>query len=363
MSEILASLEVELGERSYPIHIGQRLIDDGALIRPFIPSAQVMIVTNDVVAPLYLERLERALEGLQVESVVLPDGEQYKNLETLNRIFDALLEKRFDRGCTLVALGGGVVGDMTGFAAACYQRGVHFIQVPTTLLSQVDSSVGGKTGVNHPLGKNMIGAFYQPRAVIIDIDTLDTLPDRELSAGLAEVIKYGLIDDPEFFAWLEENMEALRRREPAALAHAIERSCADKAAIVAEDEREAGRRALLNLGHTFGHAIETGMGYGEWLHGEAVGAGMCMAARLSQRLGWMPAEEVARVERLVAAAGLPTQPPPLGADRFEALMAVDKKVQSGQLRLVLLRGIGAAVVTGDFSRQALRELLEEEAGA
>jgi len=363
MSEILASLEVELGERSYPIHIGQRLLDDGALIRPFIPSAQVMIVTNDVVAPLYLERLERALEGLQVESVVLPDGEQYKNLETLNRIFDALLEKRFDRGCTLVALGGGVVGDMTGFAAACYQRGVHFIQVPTTLLSQVDSSVGGKTGVNHPLGKNMIGAFYQPRAVIIDIDTLDTLPDRELSAGLAEVIKYGLIDDPEFFAWLEENMEALRRREPAALAHAIERSCADKAAIVAEDEREAGKRALLNLGHTFGHAVETGMGYGEWLHGEAVGAGMCMAARLSQRLGWMPAEEVARVERLVAAAGLPIQPPPLGADRFEALMAVDKKVQGGQLRLVLLRGIGAAVVTGDFSRQALRELLEEEAGA
>jgi 3-dehydroquinate synthase len=363
MSEILASLEVDLGERSYPIHIGQRLIDDGALIRPFIPSAQVMIVTNDVVAPLYLERLERALEGLQVESVVLPDGEQYKNLETLNRIFDALLEKRFDRGCTLAALGGGVVGDMTGFAAACYQRGVNFIQVPTTLLSQVDSSVGGKTGVNHPLGKNMIGAFYQPRAVIIDIDTLDTLPDRELSAGLAEVIKYGLINDPEFFAWLEENMEALRRREPAALAHAIERSCADKAAIVAEDEREAGRRALLNLGHTFGHAIEPGMGYGQWLHGEAVGAGMCMAARLSRRLGWMPAEEVARVERLVAAAGLPTQPPPLGADRFEALMAVDKKVQSGQLRLVLLRGIGAAVVTGDFSRQALRELLEEEAGA
>ncbi|HHH12933.1 MAG TPA: 3-dehydroquinate synthase [Thiolapillus brandeum] len=359
----MASLEVDLGERSYPIHIGQRLIDDGDLIRPFILSAQVMIVTNETVGPLYLERLRAALSGLQVESVVLPDGEQYKNLEILNRIFDALLEKRFDRGCTLVALGGGVVGDMTGFAAACYQRGVNFIQVPTTLLSQVDSSVGGKTGVNHPLGKNMIGAFYQPKAVIIDIDTLNTLPDRELSAGLAEVIKYGLINDPEFFAWLEENMEALRRREPAALAHAIERSCADKAAIVAEDEREAGRRALLNLGHTFGHAIETGMGYGQWLHGEAVGAGMCMAARLSQRLGWMPAEEVARVERLVAAAGLPIQPPPLGADRFEALMAVDKKVQSGQLRLVLLRGIGTAVVTGDFSRQTLRELLEEEAGA
>lgn len=363
MSRILASLGVELGERSYPIHIGQQLIDDGELIRPFVRSRQVMIVSNEVVAPLYLARLEQALEGLQVESVVLPDGEQYKNLETLNLIFDALLEKRFDRGCTLVALGGGVVGDMTGFAAACYQRGVDFIQVPTTLLSQVDSSVGGKTGVNHPLGKNMIGAFYQPRAVIIDIDTLNTLPDRELSAGLAEVIKYGLINDPEFFTWLEENMEALRARRPEALAYAIERSCADKAAIVAEDEREAGKRALLNLGHTFGHAIETGMGYGEWLHGEAVGAGMCMAARLSHRLGWMSAEEVARVEGLVASAGLPVAPPPLGAERFEALMAVDKKVQAGQLRLVLLHGIGRAVVTDDFSRQALRELLEEEAGA
>ena len=360
---LLASLTVDLGERSYPIHIGQGLLDDGQCIGERIPSRQVMIVTNDVVAPLYLERLQAALAGLEVAAVILPDGEKYKNLETLDRIYDALLEKRFDRGCTLVALGGGVVGDMTGFAAATYQRGVHFVQVPTTLLSQVDSSVGGKTGVNHPLGKNMIGAFYQPRAVIIDIDTLNTLPDRELSAGLAEVIKYGLINDPEFFAWLEENMAALRRREPAPLAHAIERSCADKAAIVAEDEREAGKRALLNLGHTFGHAIETGMGYGEWLHGEAVGAGMCMAARLSQRLGWMPAEEVERVERLVAAAGLPTKPPPLGADRFEALMAVDKKVQAGQLRLVLLEGIGAAVVTADFSRQALHELLEEEAGA
>jgi len=360
MARTLATLRVELGDRSYPIHIGQQLIDEGELIRPFVRSGQVMIVSNEVVAPFYLERLERSLEGLQVESVVLPDGEQYKNLETLNRIFDALLESRFDRGCTLVALGGGVVGDMTGFAAACYQRGVDFIQVPTTLLSQVDSSVGGKTGVNHPLGKNMIGAFYQPQAVIIDIDTLNTLPDRELSAGLAEVIKYGLIDDPEFFGWLEANMEALRQRQPEALAHAIERSCADKAAIVAEDEREAGRRALLNLGHTFGHAIETGMGYGEWLHGEAVGAGMCMAARLSHRLGWMSAEEMARVERLVAAAGLPTDPPRLGVDRFEALMAVDKKVQAGKLRLVLLRGIGSAVVTGDFSRETLRQLLEEE---
>ena len=362
MSSILASLEVDLGERSYPIHIGQGLLDEGGFFRPFVDSGQVMIVSNEVVAPLYLERLERALEGLRVASVVLPDGEEFKNLETLNLVFDALLENRFDRGCTLVALGGGVVGDMTGFAAATYQRGVDFIQVPTTLLSQVDSSVGGKTGVNHPLGKNMIGAFHQPKAVIIDIDTLSTLPDRELSAGLAEVIKYGLIEDEAFFGWLEGKMAALRRREPAALAHAIERSCADKAAVVAEDEREAGKRALLNLGHTFGHAIETGMGYGEWLHGEAVGAGMCMAARLSRRLGWMSPEEVARVERLVDAAGLPTRPPALGADRFEALMAVDKKVQGGQLRLVLLRGIGKAVVTADFSRRALRELLQEEVG-
>ena len=360
-SALLASLEVDLGERSYPIRIGQRLIDDGDLIRPFIPSSQVMVVTNEPAGPLYLERLQAALSGLQVASVVLPDGEQYKNLETLNQIYDALLEKRFDRGCTLVALGGGVVGDMTGFAAATYQRGVNFIQVPTTLLSQVDSSVGGKTGVNHPLGKNMIGAFYQPKAVIIDIDTLDTLPDRELSAGLAEVIKYGLINDPEFFHWLEQNTEALRRREPGALAHAIERSCADKAAIVAEDEREAGRRALLNLGHTFGHAIETGMGYGRWLHGEAVGAGMCMAARFSHRLGWMAAGEVARVEQLVAAAGLPTAPPELGAERFEALMAVDKKVQGGRLRMVLLHGIGKAEVTADFPSEALHQFLQEAA--
>ncbi len=360
-STLLASLTVDLGERGYPIHIGQQLLDDGELIRSFIPSSQVMIVTNETVGPLYLERLRAALSGQQVESVVLPDGEQYKNLEILNRIFDALLERRFDRGCTLAALGGGVVGDMTGFAAACYQRGVNFIQVPTTLLSQVDSSVGGKTGVNHPLGKNMIGAFYQPKAVIIDIDTLNTLPDRELSAGLAEVIKYGLINDPEFFRWLEQNMESLRRREPGALAHAIERSCADKAAIVAEDEREAGRRALLNLGHTFGHAIETGMGYGQWLHGEAVGAGMCMAARFSHLLGWMKEDEVARVERLVAAAGLPTAPPKLGAERFEALMAVDKKVQGGRLRLVLLHGIGKAEVTADFPPDALHQFLQEAA--
>ncbi len=360
MGRVLTSLQVDLGARSYPIHIGQGLLDDADLIRPFVRGHQVMIVSNDVVAPLYLERLQQAFEGFDCASVVLPDGESHKTLDTMERIYTALLERRFDRGCTLVALGGGVVGDMTGFAAATYQRGVDFIQVPTTLLAQVDSSVGGKTGVNHPLGKNMIGAFHQPRAVIIDIDTLNTLPDRELSAGLAEVIKYGLIDDPEFFEWLEGQMAALRARRPEALAHAIERSCADKAAVVAQDEREAGRRALLNLGHTFGHAIETGMGYGEWLHGEAVGAGMCMAARFSHQLGWLEAEAVERITRLVAAAGLPTVPPKLGAERFEALMAVDKKVQGGQLRLVLLRGIGRAEVTADFPREALRRFLEQE---
>ncbi|MFM1892207.1 MAG: 3-dehydroquinate synthase, partial [Pseudomonadota bacterium] len=262
-------LTVDLGTRAYPIYIGAGLCGDPELYRRHIPSRQVMVVTNETVGPLYLQRVREALAGFELGTVVLPDGEQYKNLEVLNRIFDELLRLRFDRRCTLLALGGGVVGDMTGFAAACYQRGVNFVQVPTTLLAQVDSSVGGKTGVNHPLGKNMIGAFHQPLCVIADTDTLSTLPERELSAGLAEVIKYGLISDPEFFAWLEANMDALRRRDPAALGYAIERSCADKAAVVAADEKEAGQRALLNLGHTFGHAIETGMGYGAWLHGEA----------------------------------------------------------------------------------------------
>jgi 3-dehydroquinate synthase len=302
--------------------------------------------------------VQEALSGYQTATVVLPDGEVYKNLETWNRIFDSLLGNRFDRSCTLVALGGGVIGDMAGFAAACYQRGVAFIQVPTTLLAQVDSSVGGKTGVNHPLGKNMIGAFHQPRCVIADTSSLNTLEQRELSAGLAEVIKYGLIDDPEFFAWLEANMPRLRERDSEVLAYAIERSCRDKARVVAADELEAGQRALLNLGHTFGHAIETGVGYGGWLHGEAVGAGICMAARLSRRLGWLSAEELARVEALVEAAGLPTRPPAeLGPDRFLELMAVDKKVMDGQLRLVLMRGIGGCVVTSEFAEKELESTL------
>ena len=357
MSSPMRTLKVELGDRAYPIFIGADLLGDGDLYRPYIHGGQVMIVSNETVAPLYLDKVKSALAGLRVGEVVLPDGEQYKNLEVLDRIYTALLENRFDRGCTLLALGGGVVGDMTGFAAASYQRGVNFIQVPTTLLSQVDSSVGGKTGVNHPLGKNMIGAFHQPQCVVIDIATLGTLPDRELSAGLAEVIKYGLINDPEFFDWLEENMSALIARDPGPLMHAIERSCADKAAVVAADERESGQRALLNLGHTFGHAIETGMGYGNWLHGEAVGAGMCMAVEMSAHLGWTQDQEVSRVKALVEKAGLPTAAPDLPRDRWLELMSVDKKVLDGRLRLVLLRGIGGALVTSEFDRQALLDTL------
>jgi 3-dehydroquinate synthase len=352
------TLTVDLGERAYPIYIGSALIDDAELYRRHIPGQQVMVVTNETVGPLYLERLLAALADFRVETVVLPDGEQYKNLEVLTRIYDALLTARFDRRCTLIALGGGVVGDMTGFAAATYQRGVNFIQVPTTLLAQVDSSVGGKTGVNHPLGKNMIGAFHQPLCVVADTATLDTLPERELSAGLAEVIKYGLIDDPEFFTWLEANMDALVARDRQALAHAIERSCADKARVVAADEKEAGARALLNLGHTFGHAIETGMGYGEWLHGEAVGAGMCMAVDMSCRLGWISGEDRQRAVALIRRAGLPVAPPPdMQGERFLALMAVDKKVLDGQLRLVLLDGMCHAVVTAEFDPARLRETI------
>ena len=355
----MRTLHVDLGDRSYPIYIGPRLIGDAELYRRHLVGRQIMIVSNETVAPLYLDAVIGALDGYQVETVVLPDGEAYKTLEVLNQVFDALLTHRFDRRCNLLALGGGVVGDMTGFAAACYQRGVNFLQVPTTLLAQVDSSVGGKTGVNHPLGKNMIGAFHQPLCVVADTDTLNSLPDRELSAGLAEVIKYGLIDDPGFFAWLEDNMPALRARDPVALAYAIERSCHDKARAVSADEREAGQRALLNLGHTFGHAIETGMGYGEWLHGEAVGTGLCLAADLSRRLGWITDAELARTRELVHRAGLPVDPPGgIGVDRFLELMAVDKKVLDGRLRLVLLKGIGKAVVTDGFPLKALRDTLQ-----
>jgi len=352
------TLNVSLGARSYPIFIGSGLLADPDCYRPHIPGRQVMIVTNETVAPLYLAAVQTALDGLRVETLVLPDGEVYKTQGVLELIYDALLSARFSRDCTLVALGGGVIGDMAGFAAACYQRGVAFIQVPTTLLAQVDSSVGGKTGINHPRGKNMIGAFHQPRAVIADTATLNTLPDRELCAGLAEVIKYGLIRDGAFFDWLEAELPALRARDPAALAEAVRRSCENKAQVVAADEREAGERALLNLGHTFGHAIETGTGYGNWLHGEAVGAGMCMAADLSTRLGWLGSADLRRTRDLIERAGLPITPPPeLSAERLLDLMAVDKKVLDGRLRLVLLRGIGAAVVTDQFGPALLRATL------
>jgi 3-dehydroquinate synthase len=352
------TLVVDLGDRSYPIRIGRRLFASPTLLTEHVHGRQVMVVSNTTVAPLYLDAVSGMLSGFNVRSVILPDGEEYKTLDTLNTIFTALLENRFNRGCTLVALGGGVVGDITGFAAASYQRGVAFVQIPTTLLAQVDSSVGGKTGVNHPLGKNMIGAFHQPNCVLIDTDTLDTLDDRQLSAGLAEVIKYGLIRDRVFFTWLEQNMAALKHRNKQALAYAIERSCSIKAEIVAADERESGQRALLNLGHTFGHAIETGTGYGNWLHGEAVAAGMLMAADLSARHGWLSADAVHRTEALLHKAGLPTRPPAeMAADTFLNLMAVDKKVVDGGLRLVLLKGIGNALVTGDFRQELLAATL------
>ena len=325
-----------------------------------LKTKRVAIVTNEVVGPLYLERVRSALEqaGISVSAVVLPDGEAHKDWPTLNLIFDMLLAERCERSTTLLALGGGVVGDMGGFAAACYQRGMPFIQVPTTLLAQVDSSVGGKTAINHPLGKNMVGAFYQPKLVLADIDTLDTLPDRELSAGLAEVIKYGLIRDADFLAWLEANLERLVARDTEALAFAIERSCRNKAEVVAADETEQGERALLNLGHTFGHAIETGLGYGEWLHGEAVAAGTMMAAALSRRLGWIGAEDVARIESLFVRAGLPVWGPKLGAARYLELMAHDKKVEAGKLRLVLLRALGRAVIHGEASADDIAASIE-----
>ncbi|MEJ2653358.1 MAG: 3-dehydroquinate synthase [Gammaproteobacteria bacterium] len=356
----MKTLVVDLGERSYPIYIGEGLLARADQLRAHIGGRQVLIVTNDTVAPLYLQQAREAVADTQCHSVTLPDGERYKNWETLNRIFDALLENRCDRRVTVIALGGGVIGDMAGFAAACYQRGVPFIQVPTTLLAQVDSSVGGKTGVNHPLGKNMIGAFHQPNCVLIDTATLRTLPDRELSAGLAEIIKYGLIRDVAFLEWLEANMDALLERDAAALAEAIERSCRNKAEVVAADERESGVRALLNLGHTFGHAIETGLGYGVWLHGEAVAAGMCMAAALSARLGWIGAAEAARIDGIVQRARLPVRAPArLDPDRMLQLMAVDKKAQEGVIRLVLLRAVGEAVVTADYDPLMLREILAE----
>ena len=350
----MQTLQVELAERSYPIYIGAGLLAQTGLFEPHIAGRQVAIITNETVAPLYLQSLLVTLAGFDVTPVILPDGEAFKTWETLQLIFDGLLSARHDRRTTVIALGGGVIGDMAGFAAACYQRGVDFIQVPTTLLSQVDSSVGGKTGINHPLGKNMVGAFYQPRAVIIDISSLNTLPARELSAGLAEVIKYGLICDEPFLGWLELNMAGLRSLDQALLAEAVARSCTAKAYVVGQDERESGLRATLNLGHTFGHAIETHMGYGVWLHGEAVSAGTVMALEMSRRLGWITAAERDRGVRLLLQAGLPVVPPEeMTPDDFLEHMGVDKKVLDGRLRLVLLKGLGAAVVTSEFPREIL----------
>jgi len=356
----MRTLTVDLGDRSYPIHIGAGLLGDRQLLARALRARQVMIVTNEVVAPLYLATLREAFGDRRLATLVLPDGESHKTLATMERIITALLEAGFDRGCAIAALGGGVIGDLAGFAAACYQRGVDFVQVPTTLLAQVDSAVGGKTGVNHPLGKNMIGAFHQPRCVIADTATLATLPARELSAGLAEVIKYGLLRDRDLFAWLEDNIERLRGGDPAALAYAVERSCANKAAVVSDDEREAGMRALLNLGHTFGHAIETGLGYGRWLHGEAVGAGIHAAARLSMRLGWLEDSAMARIDRLLARAGLPGSiPGELEATRMLELMAVDKKARDGCMRLVLLRAIGDACISAEVDPGIVRAVLQE----
>ncbi|WBU42018.1 MULTISPECIES: 3-dehydroquinate synthase [Marinobacter] len=359
MYQVLKELKVELGDRSYPIVIGQGLL--GAFdLTPWVSGSQVMIVTNETVAPLYLERAKACFPGKTIDVVTLPDGEKFKDWQTLNLIFDQLLERRHSRKTTLAALGGGVIGDMAGFAAACYQRGVPFIQMPTTLLSQVDSSVGGKTGINHPLGKNMVGAFHQPNIVLIDTDSLTTLPPREVSAGLAEVIKYGLIRDVPFLEWLEGNIEVLVRLEPEAIGEAIFRSCQCKADVVAADEREGGLRAILNLGHTFGHAIETYAGYGSWLHGEAVGTGMMMASDLSRREGMISADDHQRAVALIRRAGLPERAPKgMTPDDFMSLMAVDKKNVDGNLRLVLMRALGDAFVTADASPDNLRETLLE----
>ena len=346
-------LTVNLGDRSYPILIGRSLLDGNFDLSPYLRSADCLVVSNDTVAPLYLERLLPNLEGTNVSTICIPDGEAHKTVATLQTILDKLVDSGANRDTTVIALGGGVVGDMAGFAAACYLRGVAFLQVPTTLLAQVDSSVGGKTGVNHEKGKNLIGAFHQPVLVLIDTDTLQTLPPRELSAGLAEVIKYGAICDAKFFSWLESNMRALLEQDPETLAYAIHRCCELKAEVVAEDERESGRRAILNFGHTFGHAIENSLGYGNWLHGEAVAAGMVMASELSG----IDAGELARLVKLIASAGLPTAPPPIASERWFESMGMDKKVQNKQLRFVLLRALGDAFVTSDYDHDRLEALL------
>ncbi len=356
----MQTLNVSLADRSYPIFIGKGLLSNAELMLPHLKRKHVAIVTNTTVAPLYLEKLSQTLQaaGVKVITIILPDGEAYKNSETLNIIYDVLLQNRCERSTTLIALGGGVIGDLTGYAAATYLRGVPFIQIPTTLLSQVDSSVGGKTGINHPLGKNMIGAFYQPQVVLADIDTLKTLPQREFSAGVAEVIKYGLIRDADFFDWLETNIAQLMALDESVLSYAIYRSCQNKAEVVARDEHENGERALLNLGHTFGHAIENAMGYGVWLHGEAVAAGTMLAADLSKRMGWLTNQDVQRIHEIFTAANLPLTAPKLGVEKYLDLMQLDKKVADGKIRLVLQQGIGKSEITSDYDVEMLKKTLE-----
>ena len=353
------TVDVELGDRSYPIFIGQGLLNKPGLVTPFIGKGKIVIVSNDVVAPLYLEKTRQLFSGHDVAEIILPDGEANKNLDAISHIYDRLLAGKYDRNTLLVALGGGVVGDITGFAAATYLRGIHFIQIPTTVLAQVDSSVGGKTGVNHSLGKNMIGAFYQPRCVLADTDVLATLPAREVKAGLAEVIKYGLVYDAHFFNWLAENSKGIGESDPALLSQTIKTCCEIKAAIVAKDEKESGVRALLNLGHTFGHAIETASGYGNWLHGETVAMGMTMAADLSRRLGWIEPNVALRIRAVLEENfGMPVLPPAdITVEQYLDLMLSDKKAESGKIRFVLLRAIGEGVVEGDIAPALLEETL------
>ena len=354
----MKTLEVDLGSRSYPIHIGTDLIDQAELFSACEKASSLYIVTNTTVAPLYAQRLTQTLEklGKSVRTIVLPDGESYKDWKNLQLIFDELLKHGADRQTMLLALGGGVIGDMTGFAAASFMRGIRFIQVPTTLLAQVDSSVGGKTGINHPLGKNMIGAFHQPVAVIADLNTLKTLPPRELSAGLAEVVKHGAIADAQFLDWIEANAKELLACDTKAMAHAVLRSCEIKSAVVSADEREGGIRATLNFGHTFGHAIEAGMGYGEWLHGEAVGCGMVLGADLSRRLNYISEADVLRLTNIIQSMNLPITPPKFGAERYIELMQVDKKTEGGQIRYVVLEKIGKARIQSVADAQVIETL-------
>ena len=359
----MKTINIDLGDRSYPIYVGDQLIDNPTILLNHIHTHTVVVVTNTTVAPLYLDTVTQSLgDNTHIIPIILPDGEQYKNTETLNTIYEVLLKNKCDREVMLIALGGGVIGDITGFAAASFMRGVKFIQIPTTLLSQVDSSVGGKTGINHALGKNMIGAFYQPQCVIADVGLLKTLPDRELSAGLAEVIKYGLIRDAAFFVWLEKTMPSLINKDPSTLIEAVIRSCENKADVVAQDEFESskGIRATLNLGHTFGHAIEHAMGYGNWLHGEAVAAGMVMAAFLSQELGWLKPDEFDRTKQLIANANLPINPPDIPVDQFMGLMQSDKKSQRGRIHLILQKTIGEAILTSDYPEALLRKTLQQK---